>query len=1297
MGGRATNQGTDFQARVAAYVGVHLLANERLVGWSEAPWSVPITILFEQGTAGDDIRVELADGGILEVQAKHGLRATSRLEDALDRFASKLQEEEHAVIAVDRATSSDTVQNELRNLLEQWRDGRTDVRPSDALMRRIGILLHPANQGLKERLRIAALDVDDDYLDGVRYTVGLLRTLLVRPDDAEAAWSVLVQDAQYAAKKGGRRDQAAYRRVLLEKGIHLQELDRALIGRTAPTLASRSGLGLDADTELEPVAKLVRAYQPHAALALLDAEEQQSATALHFRGVAMLLLGRLEEGKRALGRALELEPTRTAAIVHLAMAEHGSGNHQRAVELLAQATASDAALPTSWAARLHLAKDIGFADVPENLRQHPEVLTAAALLDMEGGSGQEAVVKLRAALEDQREPSRLLHLAQALRLQASEEPIGRQQQLLEEALRILDEADDLLSDKTTETAKGALWGRALTLESLERHREALDVYTHLAAAGPLSWEAVARFATLSIAVGYRQQDALNALAEVEASDELGSVSLKAHLLAALGHEAEAHERIIAASGFALDHAPPESRMAFALAGLDLGEPELAKQALAGLEQDDVRVLVLGARVAIQLGDHDEAKRMFDRALSVATGAEEFGISVEFGSYLGRRGEYRRVVELLGPLDESQDVRLAFLKAEALYNTGDLAASYQIVTRVCDLPEEPTWALRLGTSIALRRHDYAGAASWLDRWLVREPQALEAVLWRSQLHLREGDQASAAALLSSQRFENETAYLRMRRAWLLLQVDNLEESLDLALEVLRSAIDDAQLQYSYFLIAATIGDRLPKHSQDIVGVGSYVVLRDSDGEYWEYVLVEHDPVASFDEISIDDPLAQRLLGNTLGATVRVRDVHPPRDATIVEIAGPHTHAVRWTASRQEKQDPVSPRVWSMPIPSTDEGTDFSAIYQVVEEKVARETKILDALEEKVLPLGFAEEHLSLSTIQVYAALCDDINRRVPVEFVDPTAAIDAARAGRFVLTRSALVTIEALDCFDLIESLGPEVILPPGLIDILRQEEAESKEVARRGRTALGWKDGQPMLFETSASDGVAFLARVQRLVAWVERVGTVKPRPYDWESRQDDVWKNVAEASFEAGIVAADQEAPLFADDLGLRLLARHKFGVEGFSTYALLSAAREDGHLDEARYEKLTTHLLVLGHSYVPPTMKAVRLALGDESGWPSYAVARVLVHLRGRHVNLSAAARFVARVIRMAVLEHPIQDFRPIADLAFESIFHGRKADEVEALLRPAVEMEFLLLPQREVVLEALASFRAFRVDGVSPLWTP
>ncbi len=1296
MGGKATNQGTDFQARVAAYLAAHLLANERLVGWSDAPWSVPATILLEQETAGDDIRVELADGGILEVQAKHGLRATSRLEDALDRFAAKLQEDEQAVIAIDRATSSDTVQNELRNLLEQWRDGRTDLKPSEGLGRKIEILLDPANQRLKERLRIAALDVDDDYLDGARYAVKLLRGLLVRPDDAEAAWSVLIQDAQYAAKKGGRRDRAGYRRVLLEKGIHLQELDRAVIGGIATTLASRSGVDLDAETELEPVAKLLRVYQPHAALALLDAEEHQSVRALHLRGVAMMLLGRLEEGRGALRRALELEPTRTAAMVHLAMAEHAAGNQQRAAELLVQATASDCVVPTSWAARLHLAKDITLADVPEDLRQHPEVLTAAAILDMESGRGREAVTKVRAALEAGKEPSRLLHLAQALRIQASEEPVGLQQQLLEESLRTLDEADALLSDKTTETAKGALWGRALTLESLERHREALDVYQHLAALGRLSWESAARFATLSIAAGYRQQDALAALAEVETSDELGSLSLTAHLLAALGHEAEAHESLLAASGLALDHAPPESRIAFALAGLDLGEPELVKQALASLEQGDVRVLVLGARAAIQLGDHDEAERIFDNALSVATSAAESGIRVEFGSYLGRRGEYQRVVELLGPLDEGQDVRLAFLKAEALYNTGDLAASYQIVSRVCDLPDEPTWALRLGTNIALRRHDFAGAASWLDRWLAREPQALEAVLWRSQLYLRAGDQASAAVLLSSQSFEDETAYLRMRRAWLLLQVGRVGESLDLALEVLRSAVDDAQLQYSYFLIAATIGDRQPTDSQDVVAVGSFVVLRDSDREHWEYVLVEDDPVASFDEISVDDPLAQRLLGKTCGATVRLRDVHPPRDATVVEIAGPHTHAVRWTASRQEKQDPVSPRVWSMPIPSTDEGSDFSSIYRVVEEKAARESKILDAIQEKVLPLGFAEKHLGHSTIQVYGALCNDIDRRLPVEFVDLTAGLAAARLGRFVLTRSALITIEALDCFDLIESLGPEVLLPPSLIDMLRQEEAESKEVARRGRTALGWNDGQPTLFETTPSDGVAFLASLQRLVAWVERVGTVRPRPFDWESRQDEIWENVAEASFDAGIIAADQEAPLFADDLGLRRLAHHKLGVQGFSTYALLTAAREDGHLDEARYEKLLTHLLVLGHSYVPPTVQTVRVAMRDETGWPSHALARILVHLRGRHVNLSGAARFVARVIRMAILEHPVRDFHPIADLAFESIFHGRTPDEVEALLRRALEIEFLLLPQRERVLEDLAAFRAFRVDGVSPLWT-
>ncbi|MGF1469312.1 MAG: tetratricopeptide repeat protein [Sandaracinaceae bacterium] len=1297
MGGKATNEGTDFQARVTAYIAAHLLAKQKLKGWSPAPGSVPNALHLEQDTSGDDIRVELADGGYLEVQAKHGLNATKRLTDALARFAAKLKDDEHPVIAVDRAESSGTIQNELRELLEQWRDGRGDVPITDGLKKKIGVLLDPNHVALKERLRVAALDVDDDYLDGARYAVQLLRGQLLREEDAEAAWAILIQDAQYVAKKGGRRDRARYREVLLDKGIHLRDVEQARLGAAPSTAAPGvAEITLEVEAELEPVATLIRAYQPAAAIALLDAEKAGGARALHLRGLAMLMLGKYAEARELLHEALDADPSRTGVLTHLAAAEQESGNTARVRELLTEATTSRPGDASVWAARLHLVGDIEIEDVPEGLRAHPEVLVASAIKRLERGDAREAVAEIRTALEVGRDPSRLLHLAQALRIQAADEPAPLGEQLLDESLTLLDEADALLPDKQTDTAKGAQWGRALSLEGLGKLRDALDAYQVLATSGPLSWEQAGRFASLALATSYRVDDALAAVNGASAADEMARDATRVRILVGLGRRDEATEALKRAAEVPVAGAAPEARVALALAALELDDPEVAKQALSGMDEADPRVCVLGARSAIQLGDHIEAMRMFDAAVDVAFGEDERGIRLEYAWYQHTQRDFARVVDLLSPLDEARDQGVAQLKAQALYNIGDFAGAYQVVTRASVSDAAPTWALRMGSTIALRRHDFDGAEKWLDRWLDQDAQALEAVIWRAQLHLQRGENDAARSVLGEEDFRTETPHLRMRRAFLLLQVDEVEESMDTALSVLREAVDDGHLQYMYFLISAMAGDRKAGESRDAVDIGAYVVLRDDDGTDWEYVIVAGNAVPSFDEISKDEPLAERLVGAAVGEKIQFRDVEPRRDATIVEIAGQHTHAFRWTAARQQKQEPTAPRVWSVPVPSTEEGTDFSAIEQLVHQKAKHEAEILSAVEQKVLPLGFAEKQLGLTTPQVYGAISEDIDRRLMVEVIDPRDGTAAARAGRCVLTRSALLTIQVLGCFDLVESLTTEILVPPNLMIELRQEEAEHKEVARKGRTSMGVRNGQPVLFEATPADGAALLARHQALVTWVEKVGVSKPRPFDWESRREPVWDGVSDSSFDAAIVAAAEDAPIFADDLGLRMLAHHKLSVSGFSTYALLKAAADDGRFDDARYHMLLSQLLVIGHAHVAPTIEAVRLAMDEGEDWPSRALARVLIHLRGPHVDLAAGARFVAQVIRLAILNHPLRDFRPVADLAFESIFHGRDPDNVERMLRRAVQLDLLLIPQKDDVLEAVAHFRAVRLGG-SSLWTP
>lgn len=86
-GGSRAAGGLGFQANATAYVLTHLLTGQSLGGLSSLLDSAPIAVSAESGGPGDDLRIELADGRVVEAQVKRGLKRGRHLWDALEALA----------------------------------------------------------------------------------------------------------------------------------------------------------------------------------------------------------------------------------------------------------------------------------------------------------------------------------------------------------------------------------------------------------------------------------------------------------------------------------------------------------------------------------------------------------------------------------------------------------------------------------------------------------------------------------------------------------------------------------------------------------------------------------------------------------------------------------------------------------------------------------------------------------------------------------------------------------------------------------------------------------------------------------------------------------------------------------------------------------------------------------------------------------------------------------------------------------------------------------------------------------
>src|SRR5258707_2746265 len=89
MGGNATFSGTTYQARLIAYVYVHILAQSPL-GWlGAAADDTPLAVSGEVKGPGDDARIEFGESqSAIEVQVKHGLSGGSKLDEVIERVGA---------------------------------------------------------------------------------------------------------------------------------------------------------------------------------------------------------------------------------------------------------------------------------------------------------------------------------------------------------------------------------------------------------------------------------------------------------------------------------------------------------------------------------------------------------------------------------------------------------------------------------------------------------------------------------------------------------------------------------------------------------------------------------------------------------------------------------------------------------------------------------------------------------------------------------------------------------------------------------------------------------------------------------------------------------------------------------------------------------------------------------------------------------------------------------------------------------------------------------------------------------
>lgn len=234
-GGKATAGGVNYQATVTAIVAAHILRGTPL-GWLEGVVKDrPHALWAESEGPGDDIRIELENNQIIEIQVKKGLKCGPKLWASLEAMASAIHRGElHFGVLAVAPDSSEPIRLKLAADVKKLGQGRTDKLSAigQQWLNRLRALNIAPDQAC-HRLRIHIVHGLDAQNADIKLAKKLLLDVCSNEQDVQKAWSVLFQHAANLMQHGGRWDLRELMRLLASQDILIAQGDfpAATMGR----------------------------------------------------------------------------------------------------------------------------------------------------------------------------------------------------------------------------------------------------------------------------------------------------------------------------------------------------------------------------------------------------------------------------------------------------------------------------------------------------------------------------------------------------------------------------------------------------------------------------------------------------------------------------------------------------------------------------------------------------------------------------------------------------------------------------------------------------------------------------------------------------------------------------------------------------------------------------------------------------------------------------------------------------------------------------------------------------------
>jgi tetratricopeptide (TPR) repeat protein len=474
--------------------------------------------------------------------------------------------------------------------------------------------------------------------------------------------------------------------------------------------------------------------------------------------------------------------------------------------------------------------------------------------------------------------------------------------------------------------------------------------------------------------------------------------------------------------------------------------------------------------------------------------------------------------------------------------------------------------------------------------------------------------------------------------------NADDAVDYAYRFLRMRFQDMRAHQALEL-SMLPGDPAPNISSQIekVGIGTAVCYQELPNGDTKWVVLEDTthPVAEFEEISGNAPLAVELLGKGVGDLfVLAEGSMRTRQGIIRQILSKYVRRFQDSMGEMQIRFGKSSPVESLQVGSTEQEMQegVQAILESVKNRASAIAKVRDLYQELSIPLHYYGDHLGKNAYVGLLDLAQEDGQTVKCcsgtieERNGATYALQTAQA--VVVDLTVVATLRLLDLEKILSTRRFRFLLSEGTWNELQEMFLE--RVFSAASKSIGYRDGAHTIHEESAElkqerrrNNEVFLDQIKKDVQIVPVLELAALDP----SKREPLVELVGQYGAESIVLASNPDYVLWSDDLIQAQIAAKEYGVRRAWTQLVISQLADAGLLTFKERDRASAQLV--GMEFVATLfdsstiLEAVELSDGKAWRRPLKEVVKVFDNSKGDIRSLLGIfADFITKLYRETLL---------------------------------------------------------------------